>query len=161
MSSQFKFLSHLLSVSLFLFVFSPITFAEPQFSPIVGYWQTIDSKTKRPSSVIQFYARGKLFYGKVVKAYPLPDEQKSSLCVHCKGIQRDKPIIGLIIINNMTCQNDVCHGGTILDPRSGKVYHATMRLVHAGRQLKVRGYLGIALFGKTVVWNRVSKKEAQ
>ena len=44
-------------------------------------------------------------------------------------------------------------GGTIYDPRDGKTYKCAMSLKPDGT-LEVRGYVGLALFGKTVVWTR-------
>ena len=45
-------------------------------------------------------------------------------------------------------------GGTIYDPRDGKTYKCKMTL-KSNRTLVVRGYVGISLFGKTVVWTRI------
>ena len=45
-------------------------------------------------------------------------------------------------------------GGTVLDPRTGTVYNAEIRLDDGGRLLKLRGYLGFSLFGETVTWIR-------
>ena len=81
--------------------------------------------------------------------------------IAASALQKNKPILGLTIIKNMVCGAEFCAKGTILDPRNGDLYHATMKLVNQGQQLKVRGYLGISLFGKTVVWNRVSEKVTQ
>ena len=47
----------------------------------------------------------------------------------------------------------VWDGGTIYDPRDGKTYQCKMTLRKDGT-LKVRGYVGLSLFGKTVVWTR-------
>ena len=44
-------------------------------------------------------------------------------------------------------------GGTILDPRNGKVYKSYVELVKPNK-LKVRGYIGLSLFGKTTYWER-------
>ena len=166
---RMNFLIKSLMLSLFLIVFSPFVFATmtpntptiEKAQSVVGYWQTIDGKTKKPSSIIAIISNGQFYDGKVVKAFPVPGEQKSSLCIACKGDQKNKPIVGLTIIKNMVCKPGICSKGTILDPRNGKIYHATMRLVNNGNQLKVRGYIGMPMLGKTVVWNRVSKKSVQ
>jgi len=43
-------------------------------------------------------------------------------------------------------------GGKIYDPDNGKTYSCKMNL--EGDELKVRGYIGFSLIGRTTVWNR-------
>lgn len=146
-------------VSALLMIFSSfVTAMSTQNNPsVTGYWQTFDDKTKKPSSVIAIAPEGQYYAGRIKTTFPVSQERLNT-CALCKGDQKNKPIIGLMIIKNMACQPSYCKGGTILDPRNGKVYHATMRLINDGRYLKVRGYIGIPMFGKSVIWHRVSGK---
>ncbi len=45
-------------------------------------------------------------------------------------------------------------GGEIYDPNSGNTYKGTMRLIDRNT-LKLRGYIGISLFGRSDTWTRV------
>lgn len=163
MLSKLKSRSFFLLTVVFSFVLSPFAFADTASNTnnVAGYWQTFDGKTKLPSSIIHVYQDGQFYVGKVVKGYTQPSEVTHTHCVACKGSKRNKPIIGMIIIKNMMCQNGMCRGGTILDPRNGDIYRAKMQVVDNGAWMKVRGFLGVALFGKTVVWKRVTQKDVK
>lgn len=153
---KIKKLSQIVILGLFGFLFS--SFALSATSNVVGNWKTIDSKTQKPSSIIAIRPAGSIFVGKIIKTFDGTSEKKVERCTLCKDDRKNQSIIGLEIIRHMQCQPNDCRGGTILDPRDGKIYKATMRLINNGQQLKVRGYIGVSLFGKTVVWNRVIKK---
>jgi uncharacterized protein (DUF2147 family) len=43
-------------------------------------------------------------------------------------------------------------GGKIYDPNNGKTYSCKMTL--EGNTLKVRGFVGISLLGRTTIWTR-------
>ncbi len=47
-------------------------------------------------------------------------------------------------------------GGTIYDPNSGKTYRCIITVI-SDQQLKVRGYVGIPLLGRTEIWTRKKK----
>jgi len=123
---------------------------------IIGDWQTIDHKTDRPSSIIQIWEYKGKFFGKVAKIYPENGHKITDRCMHCKNRLRNKPILGLVIIAGMTFKNGQYAGGRILDPSSGKVYHCQAKVVEDGRRLKLRGYIGFPLLGRTDTWLKVS-----
>jgi uncharacterized protein (DUF2147 family) len=43
--------------------------------------------------------------------------------------------------------------GKIYDPYSGKTYSSTLKL--KDDKLNIRGYIGVSLFGRTTVWQRI------
>ena len=52
------------------------------------------------------------------------------------------------IIENLKKAGDFFNGGTILDPENGATYKCYLRLL-SKTKVKERGYLGIALLGRT------------
>jgi uncharacterized protein (DUF2147 family) len=46
-------------------------------------------------------------------------------------------------------------GGTIYDPDSGHTYSCNLELLDADK-LKVRGFMGLSLLGRSQVWTRYS-----
>ena len=49
-------------------------------------------------------------------------------------------------------------GGRILDPHSGSIYRGYLQPVDGFKKLKVRGYIGFSLLGRTEVWDRLPSK---
>jgi len=61
--------------------------------------------------------------------------------------------LGLEILKNFKYKGtNEWTGGRIYDPKNGKTYSCNMRL--EGDTLKVRGYIGISVLGRTTVWTR-------
>ena len=115
----------------------------------VGRWRTIDDKTGKPLSDVEVYDQGGKIFGKVVALIePLDDQGRPKTCIKCTGPDKDRPIIGLVIIKELSPAGDRYKGGTIMDPADGKVYKA--ELWTEDGKLKVRGYLG--MFYRTQTW---------
>jgi len=117
---------------------------------IFGNWLS-KNKDGTFDSVIKVYKKD----GKVVaKIIEIKDtSRQNAVCELCEGKNKNKPILGLNILTGLEKQDDEWSGGTILDPRNGKVYQCYIELVKPNK-LKLRGYIGISLFGKTAYWER-------
>ena len=131
---------------LLIFAFS----ASAQTSKIVGKWKTIDDKDGSEKSIINIYkATNGKYYGKVEKLFKEPNKK----CEECTGENKDKPVAGMIVLNNMIEKNDMLTGGTILDPGNGKVYKCNITCEAKTGKLKVRGSLDKrGVIGRTQHW---------
>jgi uncharacterized protein (DUF2147 family) len=118
----------------------------------VGYWTTIDDDGKTPSSIVQIFARGKKLYGKIV--HLINPREKDPVCTECDGARKNKRILGMEILRDFQEDDDEWSGGYILDPRNGTEYKCYLELQDGGKRLKVRGYVGIALLGRTQYWQK-------
>lgn len=120
----------------------------------VGFWKTIDDATNEPRAIVEIKeVNGKLF-GNIVKTFP--KEGDKTECTECSGDKKNKPIIGLEIIWNLAKDGDEWSGGHILDPKNGKTYKAKISLQESGEKLKVRGFIGFSLLGRTQTWLKAS-----
>ena len=131
---------------IFAFLISSVSFSQS----IVGEWETYDDETNEKKGLIEIYKNGDKYFGKIKGTYVKKEETK---CVPCKGDKHNKPIIGLTIIENLKKDGDEFTDGTILDPENGKEYDCTLSLISADK-LKVRGYIGFSLLGRTQYWLR-------
>jgi len=73
---------------------------------------------------------------------------------------RSRPVEGLAILRDLRASSYVpneWNGGTIYDPGSGRTYSAVAEMDGPDR-LRVRGYFGIRLLGRTTTWLRVGSE---
>ena len=142
--------------------------AEPARDDVAGIWLTAPGDDGRAQVEVTQRENGK-YYGRIIwlnqPNYPEdhpeagqprhdlnnPDEDK-----------RDRPILGLEMLSGFkkTGEN-MWAKGAIYDPSNGKTYKCKMWLEEEGRELHLRGYVGISLFGRTTVWERLSPEEAK
>lgn len=127
-------------------------------SPL-GTWKTIDDVTGKPRAIVELYQdKHKQVYGKILKVFATQEERLHKTCVKCKGEKHDKPILGLVFLEslkNSKKNKTIWGGGKILDPKTGREYKCKMQLVDNGKQLNVRGYVGLPLFGRSQKWIRM------
>ena len=133
--------------------FVSVASAADSMSP-VGLWKTIDDKTGKPKSLVRIADVGGELRGTVEKLFREASEDQNPKCDKCTDERKDKPVIGMTILTGMKADNDHFAGGQILDPNNGKIYKSKMELEDKGKKLKVRGYIGVPMLGRSQVWMR-------
>lgn len=119
-------------------------------SPL-GVWKTIDDETGEAKSHVQLYEQGGQLFGKVSQLLKSSPDRK---CDKCPGDRKDKPVLQMVILENMQMKNGYWQSGRILDPEKGKWYTCSIWLKEDDPNvLVVRGYLGF--FYRTQYWYRV------
>ena len=134
------------------------TIANCQIEKIVGRWTTIDDEKNIPVSIINIY-RGNdgKYYGQIEKILVKGEENK--ICKACKGELRNKPVVGIVNVQNMEWRDGKLQGGTILDPNNGKTYYAKMWLDPQTGKLILRGSLDKrGILGRNQEWIRHTGK---
>lgn len=119
-----------------------------QAQSVIGKWKTIDDETGKPKSVVEIYEKSGKIHGKVIKLFRTPSEDQNPSCKDCPGDRKGQKILGMEIIRGMKKDGTEYEDGTILDPKTGKVYDCKLWLENG--KLQVRGY--IAFFFRTQTW---------
>lgn len=137
-------------ITIFLLIFSISTYA--QTATVLGKWKTIDDETGKPKAIVEIYEKSGKIFGKVVSILEI--ENKKKVCSNCSGEDKNKPVLGMTVIKGLSMEGDTYTNGKILDPKNGKLYKCYITL-ESKDKLKVRGYIGITLLGRTQYWLRV------
>ena len=137
-----------LILSIVVFFIFQVSFSQTIF----GKWKTIDDETGKEKGIVEIYEKAGKVYGRVIEI--LEKEKKYFKCEMCEGEDKNKPILGLVIINGLKKKGDFYEGGKVTDPKNGKSYHCKMTL-EGKDKLIVRGYIGISLFGRSQTWFRI------
>ena len=132
---------------------APNVQAQCSADDIVGEWVTDSSKSK-----VKVYESGGKYYGKIVWLKEPIDEEtgKPKLNKHHSDPAKQKePVKGLRILRDLEFDDDCkWDDGYVYDPENGKEYSGHAELINKNK-LKLRGYIGISLLGRTTYWRRV------
>ena len=130
--------------------------AHAQATP-AGLWKTIDDDGKKETSLIRISESGGVFSGRLEKLLDA-SAKGDAVCDKCTDDRKDKPIVGMTLIRGVKqseSEKTRWEGGEILDPNNGKTYSVRLTPGEAGKTLKVRGYIGTPIIGRTQTWVRV------
>lgn len=117
-----------------------------------GIWKTIDDKTGEAKSQVEIFKKDGKFHGKVVKLLKSSPDKK---CDKCPGDRKNKPLVGMLVVENLQAHDYYWKHGTILDPENGNEYGCSVWF-EKGKpdELKVRGKHWSGIF-RTQTWYRV------
>lgn len=120
---------------------------------VLGKWETKNGK-----SHVEIYKKDGEYYGEIVwLKEPLNEEGKPKVDKNNpEEDMRSRPLKGLELLREFEydADDEMWEDGEIYDPESGDTYSCEMSL-EGDDKLKVRGYLGVSLLGRTTVWTRV------
>jgi uncharacterized protein (DUF2147 family) len=148
-----------LFISTLFTLFISLAFAQSPAQTPIGKWKTIDDETNKAKAIIEITkdANGKL-NGKVIALFRDPGEDPDPVCDVCPGDRKGKKTIGMEILTGLKWHkgDEDWQGGDILDPDNGKIYDCYIAM-ESPTKLKVRGYIGFSLFGRTQYWYRADE----
>jgi uncharacterized protein (DUF2147 family) len=134
---------------------------------VVGLWATAPD-TEDGQAHVKIYEKDGLYHGKIVwlEIPVYPDDDDGGMAGKEKVDRenpdeslRDRPIMGLPIMFDFTYKGKNKYAkGTIYAPDDGKTYKCKLTLEDANN-LKVRGYIGVSMLGRTEKWTRVEDEE--
>lgn len=120
---------------------------------IFGKWKTIDDETGEAKSIVEIYEKEGKAYGKIIQLFREPQLDQDPSCSKCPDERKNQKVIGMEIIRDLELDDDEWEDGTILDPKTGKVYDCKLWVDEDNpNKLQVRGY--VAIFFRTQTWLR-------
>lgn len=135
-----------------IFAGNTVTAQDFKSGDVLGIWLNEDKDAQ-----IKIYQENDKYFGKIVWIKDPIDEETGKPKTDKENPDeslRNVPTLGLLILKNFEFDEDEWNDGTIYDPKSGKTYSCYMIFPDGKGKLKIRGYIGISLFGRTSYWTR-------
>ena len=133
---------------------------------IVGLWAT-DPEGGGGMAHVELVRAGDGFSGRIVwLAEPVYDEDDEQGMAGQTKVDREnpdpalqsRPVLGLETLAGFRyVGRNKWKGGRVYDPDNGKTYKCVIKL--SDDVMKVRGYIGISLIGRTTFWTRVNTED--
>lgn len=142
----------------FLLALAPLVAMAQSGNPggsLTGKWKTIDDETNAPRSIVEITEANGELQGRILQIFYRPDEKPDPVCEACEGERKGQPVIGMTFLWGLKPDGtNEWAGGSVLDPKNGKIYNAKATLTEAGQKLRLRGFIGTPILGRTQIWLR-------
>ena len=139
-----------------ILIFTGSLFAQ-SYKPddLLGYWLNEEQDGK-----VEIYKENGKYYGRLILLKNPIDDETGKPKLDKKNDDealKSRPLKGLLLMTDFVYDEDgVWEDGDIYDPKSGNTYSCYVKLESMDR-LKVRGYIGISLLGRTTYWTRTTQ----
>lgn len=130
---------------------APAQQLSPKLENAVGHWQVVNSDGSPGGKVDTYIENGKLF-GRVTEVRP--GRTPKDVCDKCSGEFKNQLILGMVNLRGFHAEGDDWVDGTVVDPENGKQYKGKIWAVDKDT-LRMRGFIGIPLLGRTETWTRL------
>jgi uncharacterized protein (DUF2147 family) len=121
---------------------------------IVGVWLNQEATAK-----VQIFKVSNSYYGKIVWLKEPNDSITGKPRTDVENPDpksQSVPLLGLVNLKGFVFDGEEeWKDGSIYDPKNGKTYKCYIRFESAD-VLKIRGYIGVSMLGRTTLWKRSS-----
>ena len=126
---------------------------KPKPGDILGIWFNEEKTSK-----LQVYQVGTKFFAKIVWLKDPLDKATGKPRIdnlNPDAKLKNSPLLGLVVLKDFVFDGDnEWKNGTIYDPKNGKNYSCYIKPDDSPNKLKIRGYVGVSLLGRTTYWTR-------
>jgi uncharacterized protein (DUF2147 family) len=141
-----------ISFLLFVMITPLLMLAQDDANDVTGIWYNEEKDAR-----FEIYEDGGEYFAKIVWLEEPIDPETGEPKLDDENPDEDKqnrPLKGLVFMKDFVFEGDgLWEDGEIYDPKSGKTYDCYIKM-ESPDKLKVRGYIGISLIGRTSYWTR-------
>lgn len=130
--------------------FMTVAYASPiDETSILGTWVNQEG-----DGLVEITQQQNRYTGTIIGSTDGKDRQDSH---NPDSALKNRSLKNVIVLDNFDYLGDKKWGnGWIYDPNNGKTYSCKMMLIDSST-LKIRGYIGFSLFGRTEMWTKQEK----
>ncbi len=130
---------------LYMLLVQSTLFANNNADVILGEWISEPKDGK-----ITIFKQGDRYFGKITWGKTPGKKDVNNPDARLKN----REIVGSVILKDFVFTGGSWEKGTIYDPHSGKTYDCILKVKDNNQKLEIRGFVGMAMFGRTSTWSR-------